>query len=149
MPNRRDLNLKKYGISQARYKELYNWCLQYREWRDRLKYNTDALKAQQITGMPFGSGTSNSTLELASKRYYWDSQCDLLERMVTEAVNTIWDDDGTYGNLKKMHMLMIKAITEDYRYPYMYQVFEIPCSRDNFNDIRRYFYFILSENKSQ
>lgn len=149
MPNKRDLNLRKYGISKARYKELYNWCLQYKEWRDRLENNTHALKGQQITGMPFGGGVSDSTANLAIKREYWSKECELLEQTVIEAVGEVWEDDCVDGNMEKMFTLMIKAIVEDYRYTYMDQVLDIPCSRDKFNDIRRYFYFLLSEKKSQ
>ena len=31
MPNTRDLSLDEYGISKARYRELYYFCLQYKE----------------------------------------------------------------------------------------------------------------------
>lgn len=141
--------MDKYGITKARYRELYNWCLQYKEWRDKLKYQTDSVKAQEITGMPFWSGITNSTLSLAMKKIFLQKECELLEQSIIEAVATIWKEDNVEGNLERMFSLMTTAVTEDYRYTYMYQVLEIPCSREEFNNIRRYFYYILSEKKSQ
>jgi len=41
MPNVRPINEKKYQISKRRFAELYNFCLQYNEWKDELQYKTD------------------------------------------------------------------------------------------------------------
>ena len=34
MPNVRPLNKDKYQISEYRFRELYYWCLQYKEWEN-------------------------------------------------------------------------------------------------------------------
>ena len=48
----RSLNQNKYGISKNRFRELYYWCLQYKEWKEELNYRTSTVKSLQITDMP-------------------------------------------------------------------------------------------------
>ncbi len=49
MPDTRDLDLKKYGISKWLYRELRAFCLQYEEKRRRLEFGvTDQKRAKRI-----------------------------------------------------------------------------------------------------
>ena len=156
MANKRDLRLHKYGISKYRYRELRNFCLQYGEWRDKLKHETNTLKSSQITDMPISKNISDSTSDLAIKRIPWQDKCEVIEQTMILAITTLEKGntnklvyDGDYQDLYK-HMIM--AVTED-GITYNFLSSEkmkppIPIGRDSFNMMRRYFYFLLDKNKS-
>lgn len=153
MPNKRDINLNNYGISRHRFHELRDFCLQYREWKDELTYKTNALKSPQITGMPFTGGTSNTTQELAVRRELLMKKCEIVELTMMETIAK-----AKKGNTNKMvydgaaedlFPHMIKAVTnEEVTYTYLDKVMNIPIGRDSFNNLRRYFYFLLDKNKT-
>lgn len=44
----RTRGIRKYNISEKRYKELFNFCLQYQEWQDELKFKTMEEDRQRI-----------------------------------------------------------------------------------------------------
>jgi hypothetical protein len=152
VPNKRDLRLDKYGISKHRYGELKNFCLQYGEWRDELKYKTDAVKSPQITGMPFVGGISDSTANLAMRREILFRNCQVVEQTMIQAITTlkkgntkeyVWN-----GDFQELYPHMIKSITnEDINYDYLFLNMNIPIGRDTYYQIRRYFYFLLDKNK--
>lgn len=135
MPNVRPLNQNKYQISKYRFLEIYNFCLQYNEWKDELKYNTHTVGAQEITGMPFGTGKSDSTAHLAVKRAELERKCQLIERTAMEADSEIYP-------------YILKAVTNEYvGYNYLQTIMDIPCSRNTFYDRRRKFYYLMSMKK--
>lgn len=151
--NRRDLRLDKYGISKYRYGELRNFCMQYREWRDELKYKTDAIKSPQITGMPFVGGISDSTSNLALRRVELSKKCEVIEQTMILAITTLCKgktDKLVYnGDYQDLYDHMVKAVTEEgVTYDYLFCKMAIPIGRDSFYLMRRYFYYLLDNNKS-
>lgn len=135
MPNVRPLNQNKYQISKYRFLEIYNFCLQYNEWKDELKYNTHTVGAQEITGMPFGTEKSDSTAHLAMKRIELERKCQLIERTAMEADSEIYP-------------YILKAVTNEYvTYHYLKNVMDIPCGKDRYYDRRRKFYYLMSNKK--
>jgi hypothetical protein len=153
MPNKRTIRLDKYGISQHRFLELKNFCLQYNEWKDILKYQSDAMKGQQLTGMPFVGGTSNSTLCLATKKVELQKNCDLIENTMIQAIKTLKKGNTSKniydGNYKDLYDHMIKSVTnDDINYTYLDEIMNIPIGRDSFNNLRRYFFYLLDKNKN-
>lgn len=153
MPNKRDLRLDKYGISKNRYGELKSFCLQYGEWRDELKYKTDALKSPQITGMPFVGGISDSTSDLATRRAELSKKCEAIEQTMILAITTLKKGKTSKlvydGDFQDLYDHMIKAVTEDgITYNYLFQRMSIPIGRDGFYLMRRYFFFLLDKYKS-
>jgi hypothetical protein len=153
LPNKRDLELDKYGISKHRYRELKSFCLQYNEWKDKLKYQTDAVKGQQITGMPFSGGVSNSTQCLAMLRAELEKNCEVVEQTMIEAITTLKKGNTSKylydGDYQDIYDHMIKAVTnDDISYTYLDQVMNIPIGRDSFYKLRRYFYFLLDKTRT-
>ena len=77
---RRELNMKKYSISSARYRELKAFCEQYSEWKDRL-ISMQALSAVQYSDMPGNpnKGVSDTTGTRAIDRIELEKKCKLIE----------------------------------------------------------------------
>ena len=133
--NVRPLNRKKYGISKNRFWELYYWCLQYNEWRDELKYKTDAVKSIEVTDMPVAHENGDSTQELAIRRAQLEQNCKIIEQTVLEADSEIYQ-------------YLLKAVTdENVTYRYLKLVMGIPCGKKMYYDRRRKFYWLLNQKK--
>lgn len=153
MPNKRNLKLDKYGISKHRYCELKNFCYQYNEWRDILKYQTDNLKTQELSGMPFTGGISDSTQNIAMKREALSRNCQLIEQTMIQAITTLKKGNTSKylydGDFHDLYDHLIKAVTnDDISYTYLDQVMNIPIGRDAYYKFKRYFYYLLDKNKN-
>lgn len=135
MPNVRPINEKKYQISKRRFCELYNFCLQYNEWMDELKYKTDTVGGLEITDMPRGYGNSDPTQALAVRRAELQRKCNLIRQTATEADSEIFP-------------YILKAVTnEGISYNYLREFMDIPCGKDLYYDRRRKFFWLLSNKK--
>ena len=130
MPNKRDLNLDKYNISQFRYRELKYFCLQYEEWKTELNNNIDAVKSTQITDMPSSHAIGDSTCNLAVRRVELFRNCELIEQMAIKA------DCGIYQSI-------IKNVTQGIAFEYM----DAYCGRRQFYLARNKFFYLLSKIK--
>jgi len=114
MGNVRPLNYSKYGISKNRFWELYFWCLQYGEWREELKYNTNTVRSAGITNLPSAHNLADVTQQLAVRRVMLEQNCRIVEQTALEA-----DPD--------IYRFIIKAVTEeDITYEYLRMIMEIP-----------------------
>ena len=136
MANRRKLSLSKYGISSKRYKELCGFCEQYPEWKDELMYKTNTVKSIKITDLPKGSGPGKATENLAIRRNELQNKCELIERTAEQADPELKD-------------YIIKSVAYEKPFWYLRDILGIPCSERTFFDSRRYFFFLLSENKKK
>ena len=131
----RPINEKKYGISKKRFAELYNYCLQYNEWKDELRYKTNAMKSPEITGMTKGGETGDSTAELAIRRDLLARKCRMIEETARETDPEI-------------SQYLLKAVTnEGITYNYLRQVMGIPMGKNQYYEKRRKFYWLLSIKK--
>lgn len=136
--SKRDLKMDKYNISKRRYRELYNFCLQYPEWKDELKFTTDTLKSPSLSGMPHSqtNTTGDPTGDLGTRRADLQRKCELIEQTCIEV-------DAP------LYQWLIRAVTEEYAYyNYLRTRLNMPCSRDCFYDIKRKFYYLLDKNKN-
>ncbi len=123
---------RKYEISKHRFYELYHYCLQYKEWKDELKYSTDTVKSIQISDMPHGSGTGDATSSLAMRRAQLSRQCELIEETAKEVDAELWE-------------YILKGVTdENASYNYLLQIMNIPCGKNYYFERRRKFYYLLS-----
>ena len=152
MPNKRDLKLDKYGISKFRYRELANFCYQYDSWQDILKYKTHTVKSLQITDMPHGNGTGDPTEALVEERVEASANSQLIEQTLIQAITTLKDGKGNYicgdeWETRIYPQTMKAIICTDITYTYLWQKMDISVSKNVFNNIRRYFYYLLDKNK--
>ena len=135
MPNVRPINEKKYQISKHRFAELYNFCLQYNEWKDELKYKTNTVESPELTDMPRRHANSNATQSLAMRRKELSDKCQLIEQTAREADYDIYP-------------YILKAVTNvGISYNYLKEFMDIPCGKDMYYDRRRKFYWLLSLKK--
>lgn len=133
--NVRPLNYNKYGISKNRFWELYYWCLQYTEWKEELKYNSDTIGAMEITDIRSSRNIGDATQQLAMRRVKLEQNCRLIEQTAIEA-----DPD--------IYQYLLKAVTrEDVTYRYLKMIMGIPCSHNTYYDRRRKFYWLLNKRK--
>lgn len=140
MPNKRDLKLDDYGISGNRYRELKSFCLQYQEWRDELQYNTNTVKSKEITDMHISHSGGSPLENLVNRRIELEEKCTMVEQTLTKAIRDIF-----IGDMEELYPRMLKAITNDeINYAYLDEVMNIPCGRNTYWKIRRYFFFLLS-----
>lgn len=132
--NKRNLNLEKYGISGKRYKELCGFCEQYPEWKKQLKYSNDTVKSIEITDMPITHNNSDTTGNLAMKRYELEKKCALIE----DTARQTSDDLSQY---------IIKSVCYEVPVTYLIACEEMPISKSAFYEMRRYFFYLLDQNK--
>ena len=131
MPDVRALNSKKYGISRHRFAEIYQFCMQYREWKDELRRKTDTLGGNNFSGMPKAGGISDPTAELAVKRAELRRKCELVEKTAEDAD-------------PQLSRYILKAVTtEGISYNYLKMVMNIPCGKNMYYDRRRKFYRLM------
>lgn len=157
----RDLRLHKYGISKYRYRELFNFCLQYPEWKFFLDNQTDNLKAANLSGEPDGGveretvghkqyiyidtaiKASRSTVpgnpeeDLAIKRAELSGYCQMIEICAKEAGMGI------------SKWLLFAVTHEAITYTDLRMQHNIPCGHEYFEECRRKFFFILSKKEER
>lgn len=132
--NKRNLNLEKYGISGKRYKELCGFCEQYPEWKNELRARTDTVKSVEITDEPIYHSNSDSTGNLAIRRVELQEKCELIEKTAKQAS-------------KDLCLYIIKSVCYEVPVTYLIACEDMPCSKAAFYDARRYFFFLLDQNK--
>lgn len=132
--NKRQLNLEKYGISGKRYKELCGFCEQYPEWKNHLKYSNDTVKSIEITDMPITHNNSDATGNLAMKRYELEEKCALIE-------------DTARQTSEDLSQYIIKSVCYEVPVTYLIACEEMPVSKSAFYEMRRYFFYLLDQNK--
>lgn len=129
----RPLNEKKYGISENRFRELYYFCLQYHEWKDRLKFDLNGIKAISGGGTTKGGAIPKPTDQTGTLRAELSKKCEIIEQTAIEA------DPG-------IHEYILKAVTNEMiTYHYLKTVMKIPCGRKMYYDRRRKFYWLLDK----
>ena len=133
--NKRKLVLDKYGISGKRFKELCGFCEQYPEWVNELKYSKDTISEKRMDGMPKQQyNQSDQTGKLAVRRVELQKKCELIEQTAVQAS-------------VELYQYIIKSVCYEVPFKYLQTVEEIPCSRATFYDARRYFFYLLDQNK--
>lgn len=133
--NKRKLNLKKYGISGKRYKELCGFCEQYPEWKAFVANATETVKSPVITDLPTAhSGNSDPTFDLVAKR------------VATECKIALVDDVARKAS-PDLHEWLIKSVCYEVPLRYLIAAEGMPMSERSFYDLRRYFFYLLDAEK--
>lgn len=132
--NKRNLNLEKYGISGKRYKELCGFCEQYPEWINELKNKNDTVKSVEITDMPIYHSNSDATGNLAIRRVELQKKRELIEQTAIQAS-------------ADLSQYIIKSVCYEVPVTYLISCEEMPISKSAFYELRRYFFYLLDQNK--
>ena len=141
MPNTRDLSLDEYGISKARYRELYYFCLQYREMlaekeecytldgRIRPGYTLDG-KAADIWSGAVKSAKKDALTHKVQKVIDLGEKIQLIEQTAIEAGG-------------ELYPWILEAVTTGRSW----EAVMPPCYEKKFRKLRRKFYYLLSLKK--
>ena len=128
------IKLDKFGISDAAYKELRAFCLQYDEKLARLN-DAYSLKSPNLSGMPHGSGISDPTARAAELCEKYKEDIDLIEKTAREVD-------------PKLAPFIIKNVTSDKCPPWVLKTrYGMEAGEKQFNKKRRQFYYLLALKK--
>ena len=132
----RDMTWEDYGISKYRYRELKNFCLQYPEKKQKIRYGLSAVSGD---GMP-GTGKIGRPTEAAAihnNGYLID--CSMIEQAAIEAAPDIYP-------------WILASVTEDMNYEELNlhpELGRVPVCKNDFYGLRRKFYSVLDNKKKK
>ena len=129
MSNKRDLRLDQYGISKHRYRELSNFCLQYKEFIAE-KNNCYDLSGVALTGMPHSTTVSDPTANKAERAYKLGKNIELIEQTAIEACG-------------ELYPWIIKAVSQGLSWDDL----QPPMGKNQYYQERRKFFYLLSLKK--
>ena len=133
MANVRTLNKDKYGISKNRFFELYYFCLQYHEWKQKLKEKQNPLRGTNYSGMPSSGSVGHPTESSAIECAELSNKCEAVEAAARAADPELYE-------------YIIYAVTnENITFKFLKMRKDIPCERDRYYNSRRKFYFYLDK----
>ena len=133
MPERRDLKLDSYEISPSAYREMYYFCLQYKEMKQRL-HDIYSIASGRISAMPRGGDVADSTAKKAIAAARLRTNIEMIERAARQA-----DDE--------IDAYIIKNVTEGAGYTYLRNAMNMPCGRNKFYKARRKFFYLLYKGR--
>ena len=129
MSNKRDLSLNEYNISKYRYRELKNFCLQYREKKMQLNSIT-LLGSAGTESNGKGNAISDRTANDAIRITELKRDIEIIETSAREADETI-------------SKYILANVVDEISWEYM----DAPIGRRQFYVARRKFFYILSQKK--
>lgn len=133
MANVRSLNKDKYSINKFRFRELYYFCLQYDEWKERLNDKRNPLKGVAYDAMPGSGNPGDPTAKAAIECAEISKKCAIVEAAAKAADPELYE-------------FVLYAVThEGISFNYLKVNKEMPCERDRYYNSRRKFYFHLDK----
>lgn len=129
MPNKWDISLNKYNISNKRYRELYYFCLQYREKKEELR-NCYGIGSSSLSDMPKGGCTSNAVAKQVERAIKLKRDIEIIEQCAIAADAEIYQ-------------YILKSVTKDLRYEFL----NVPAGRRQFYESRRKFFYLLNQKR--
>lgn len=134
MPNKRDLRLDKYDIGVYAYRELNNFCKQYREKKRRLQELECPYTSPQLSGMPGAGRKADKTARNAERAAILSRDLEMIEQAAMEAAPEEYE-------------LFLLAMTNDVTWTYMRMLKDMRMGQNTFNERRRLFYYLLAKKK--
>ena len=133
--DKRRTNLRKYGISKARYDELRGFCEQYPEWKKELESEAYISSPQykMSPGNP-NKGTTDMTGTTAVRLVRFREYIDMIEKCAKEADADFWNR-------------IIASVCYGASPKYLIAYYSLPISERAFYDRRRYFFYLLDKAK--
>ena len=126
----------KYWIDRNRYYELKYFCLQYSNWKRAYATIIDAISRAAYDIPSKTNIPSDLTGSIATKKLYLSENMQLVEKAIMTT------DESMY------HYLLV-GVTEGKSYSYLKTVMNIPCSRDNYYELYRRFFWELDKLKER
>ena len=121
----------KYHLSKHRYLELKHFCLQYPEWKEKLREIND-ISAAWI-GNEVSGDLPNETERLAIERAVLTRKIDLVEQTCMKTDKQLW-------------FYILVGVTEEQPFVYLQNMMDIPCGKNMYYDRYRRFYWLMDQN---
>ena len=126
----------KYWISKHRYYELKHFCLQYPEWQSALEaMKTDSFSSYYIRVHKDDTSHKDPTADLATLRANLQMKINAVEHVA-------WETDPVIGPY------ILEAVTTGASYTYLSMNKDLKCSRDEYYENYRKFFWLLNTYKS-
>ena len=122
-------NKNEYYISKYRFLELRNFCLQYQTWITALRNNDGYSSGCKHI---LADGKRSPTEDTVVRREH----CQAKKQMVEQAAK--YTDPELYS-------WILKGVTSEVPYEYLFTVNGIPCSRSTYYKRYRKFFWILDK----
>lgn len=133
MMDKRNINLTNYDISPKRYRELYYFCLQYEEMKEKLK-SIYSLQSSKLDNNIQSNSTSDATQKKALAAEKLSREVELIEQTAIAADN-------------ELYQYLLMNVTNQVPYTYLRYDLGMPCGHDKFYKARRRFYYLLDKKK--
>ena len=130
--------LDKYNIKKYRYRELSAFCMQYQDWKEELENNVFFSAINYDGAKPSNHQTSDTTAKHAIRMLKLKRNCELIEKCAKEATAKTGGEIWRY---------IIKNVCFEVSYRYMKTYDEIPIERATFFSYKRYFFYLLDQDK--
>ena len=120
-----------YYISKHRYYELKHFCLQYPEWKRRLKELRSTPATTSLIFPRNQTDYKDDTFEKFHEIFSLEGKCEKVDHAIQQL-------DPWIQNY------IFIAVTEDRPFTYLKTVMDIPCERDAYYERYRKFYYSLN-----
>lgn len=125
-------------IDKFAFRTAYYFALQYPKWkRQYAEYIGSAIKAADYDDKPRGTGTSDPTARIAMRSSILRSNIDLIECTALTAGR----DVAEY----LLYAVTNEGVTYNYLKSGKCKLGKIPCGRNQYYQMRRLFYYLLSQ----
>lgn len=124
----------RYWLPKQKFLTVYHYCLQYPEWEDEygvLKAST-GISGIDYDAMPHGNSVGDPVSEEAMRL----ADLDMKMQQVKDAVHEV---------APELYRWLLKGVTEDRPYWYLHDVMRMPCGKNQYSEIRRKFYYLMSK----
>lgn len=124
----------KYRIDRHAYLTAYHYCLQYQRWKDEYSAIKDTGRGIDYSADKVQTTPSGDVLERVAIRLAELSQrIDLIESTAKEAGGDLYP------------YLLVAVTNEGIGYKYLKYMKNMPCQRTYYYDMRRHFYYLISQ----
>lgn len=120
-----------YWISKHRYYELKHFCLQYNGWVSAYKA-LDGKTARPLLDGRASGGAGDPTEKCAERRVYYADRIAMVRQAALDAT-------------ADFHEQLLLAVTEGLSYEHIRARTNIPCSKDEWYECYRRFFWLLSK----
>ena len=122
-----------YWMDKHRYYELKHFCLQYNTWKKIYNILDESIiKTNNIEFIPKSNKYSDPTAAIAEIKVYYLNRIEMLEKAAIKTDEVL-------------SKYILKGVTEGLSYDILKARLNIPCCKDVYYKLYRYFFKILSD----
>lgn len=135
MPKRKDIKLDEYNIGHCAYREMYYFCLQYKDKKKQLLELRDPYNSPSTNGMPRSGAISDPTGKNAERAATLSKDIEMIEQCAIEAC-------------PEEYQFLLIAVTNENVPWYSLRLKGMKTNEKEFAKRRRLFYYLLAKQKN-